>query len=214
MTEYVNGIGDYWIRLVEQMVPASTIWNTGVRYENSAFHRQKFGWRRQRGCALVPVPCEPCSFKTNVFAKDCPVESVECGVYPWVGNPSVQSFDNVLSITLNNYLTTNGYELNDCAVNSLSSIWFVDLRVDNNILVSESFFTGAGLNLVGLSTPTDLQWKTALMNGLDSLDGYGYGYILTNDDTVIVYNQVCSVSDLEINFKINIGIKFNIDCNN
>jgi len=207
MTEYVNGIGDYWIRLVEQMMPASTIWNTGSRFENSIFHRQKFAWRRQRGCNLVPVPCEPCSFKTNVFAKDCPVESTECGLYPGV------SFNNVLSTTLNNYLMLNGYELNDCNTNSLSSVWYVDLRVDDVVLVSESFFTGYGYNIVNLSTPTSSQWKDALINGLDSLNDYGYGYLLTDDDTVIIYNEVCSVSDLEINFKINIGVEFNIDCN-
>jgi hypothetical protein len=207
MTEYVNGIGDYWIRLVEQMMPASTIWNTGSRFENSIFHRQKFAWRRQRGCNLVPVPCEPCSFKTNVFAKDCPVESTECGLYPGV------SFNNVLSTTLNNYLVLNGYELNDCNTNSLSSVWYVDLRVDDVVLVSESFFTGYGYNIVNLSTPTSSQWKDALINGLDSLNDYGYGYLLTDDDTVIIYNEVCSVSDLEINFKINIGVEFNIDCN-
>jgi hypothetical protein len=207
MTEYVNGIGDYWIRLVEQMMPASTIWNTGSRFENSIFHRQKFAWRRQRGCNLVPVPCEPCSFKTNVFAKDCPVESTECGLYPGV------SFNNVLSTTLNNYLVLNGYELNDCNTNSLSSVWYVDLRVDDVVLVSESFFTGYGYNIVNLSTPTSSQWKDALINGLDSLNDYGYCYLLTDDDTVIIYNEVCSVSDLEINFKINIGVEFNIDCN-
>jgi hypothetical protein len=206
MTEYVNGIGDYWIRLVEQMMPASTIWNTGVRYENSIFHRQKFAWRRQRGCNLVPVPCEPCSFKTNVFAKDCPVESTECGLYPGV------SFNNVLSTTLNNYLTSNGYTLNNCETNSLKSFWYVDLRVDDVVLVSESFFTGYGYNIVNLSTPTSSQWKDALISGLDSLNDYGYGYLLTEDDTVIIYNEVCSVSDLEINFKINIGVEFDIVC--
>ena len=189
------------------MIPASTIWNTGVRYENSALHRQKFAWRRQRGCALVPVPCEPCSFKTNVFAKDCPVESVECGIYPTV------TMDNVLTASLNNYLTSNGYELNDCQTNSLNSIWFVNLQVDNTTLVSESFFTGYGLNIVGLSVPTNQQWEDSLINGLSSLNDYGYGYFLTEDDTVIVYNEVCSVSDLEINFKINIGIQFIITCN-
>jgi hypothetical protein len=107
----------------------------------------------------------------------------------------------------------NGYELNDCNTNSLSSVWYVDLRVDDVVLVSESFFTGYGYNIVNLSTPTSSQWKDALINGLDSLNDYGYGYLLTDDDTVIIYNEVCSVSDLEINFKINIGVEFNIDCN-
>ena len=49
MIEYAEGIGDYWIRLVEQMMPATTILNTGIKFENSIFHRQKFVYRRQRG---------------------------------------------------------------------------------------------------------------------------------------------------------------------
>ncbi|NCV08744.1 MAG: hypothetical protein EBW51_09190, partial [Actinobacteria bacterium] len=32
MMEYVDGLGDYWIRLVEQMIPASTIWIGGIKY--------------------------------------------------------------------------------------------------------------------------------------------------------------------------------------
>ena len=56
MTQYINSIGDYWIRLVEQFVPATTIWNTGTRFENSIFHRQKFIYRPQRGC--LPVVSE------------------------------------------------------------------------------------------------------------------------------------------------------------
>jgi hypothetical protein len=53
MIEYVNGLGDFWIKLVEQFIPATTIWNTGTKFENSIFHRQKFIYRRQRGCQLV-----------------------------------------------------------------------------------------------------------------------------------------------------------------
>jgi hypothetical protein len=49
MLDYAEGIGDYWIRLLEQVVPATTILNTGIKFENSIFHRQKFVYRRQRG---------------------------------------------------------------------------------------------------------------------------------------------------------------------
>ena len=76
MMDYVHGMGDYWIRLIEQMVPATTIWNTGVKYENSIFHRQKFVWRRQAGCQIVPVPCKPCSLIGQLFAYDCPIQAV------------------------------------------------------------------------------------------------------------------------------------------
>jgi hypothetical protein len=52
MLSYINGIGDFWVRLVEQFIPATTLWNTGTRFENSIFHRQKFIYRPQRGCIL------------------------------------------------------------------------------------------------------------------------------------------------------------------
>jgi hypothetical protein len=53
MIKYIEGIGDFWVRLVEQFIPATTIWNTGTKYENSIFHRQKFVYRPQRGCIQV-----------------------------------------------------------------------------------------------------------------------------------------------------------------
>jgi hypothetical protein len=121
MLEYVNGLGDYWIRLIEQMVPATTIWNTGIKLENSIFHRQKFVWRRQEGCELIPTPCKPCSLISNIFTYDCPIESVECPIYPWSVNPQIQSLNGVLGNVLNSYLTNNGYTLN--------GLWTLELTI-------------------------------------------------------------------------------------
>ena len=56
-------------------------------------------------------------------------------------------------------------------------------------------------------------WDTALENALESLKDYGYDYYLTEENTVIIYNQVCSVSEQGVNFKLNIGINFEILCN-
>jgi hypothetical protein len=56
MIDFTIQIGDRWMRLVEQMIPSTTIWNGGVRVENTQFHRQKFVYRRQRGCQIIPVP--------------------------------------------------------------------------------------------------------------------------------------------------------------
>lgn len=53
LIEYVDGIGTNWIRLIEQFVPGTTIWQTGVRYENSPMQRQKFVWKKQEPCYLV-----------------------------------------------------------------------------------------------------------------------------------------------------------------
>jgi hypothetical protein len=212
MIDYVNGMGDYWIRLVEQMIPATTIWNTGVKFENSIFHRQKFVWRRQEGCQLIPVPCNPCSMVSNLYTYDCDVQSVQCSIYPWQTNPQLQSFSAVLGYLLNNYLTSQGYELNDCLLNTLKSTWYVVLSIDDVEIVQNQFFTGIGYLNTGLSSPTTDQWNTALETALNGLDLYGYEYIL-NDTDVIVFNSICSVNDTGINFKLNVGINFEILCN-
>jgi hypothetical protein len=213
MLEYVSGLGDYWIRLVEQMVPATTIWNTGVRVENSIFHRQKFVWRRQEGCQLMRVPCKPCSITSNLFSYDCPLETVECPIYPWTNSTTITNFNGVLGQLMTNYLSENGFNLSDCDFNGMTSEWFVDLMIDDVTVVSYSFFDGIGYSSPIYSVPTIAEWDSALLIGLESLKDYGYNYYLTTTDTVILSNQVCSVSELGINFKLNVGINFNILCN-
>jgi hypothetical protein len=213
MMEYVNGLGDYWIRLIEQMIPATTIWNTGTKIENSAFHRQKFVWRRQEGCKIVPVPCKPCSLITNIFTYECPIESVECPIYPYVVSTKSQGPTGVLGVLLSQYLTANGYSLNDCLLDGLTTEWFVDLQVDGVTVVKNSYFNGIGYNTPPYSTPTNQQWYDALIIALDDLKNFGYDYYLTSDETVVVFNEVCSANETGINFKINIGIDFDILCN-
>jgi hypothetical protein len=318
MIDYVNGLGDYWIRLIEQMVPATTIFNTGIKYENSIFHRQKFVWKRQRGCQIITVeetnPCEciqltfklknptspttfkltpngyfnnrqsyiytdltsgnvllirynsslsrweffinnieygyldvdsvcpvgktwisekfiistegvdcgptkqrpplcrPCELNDNLYRLDCPVESVECPIYPWDSNPNVTTFGSVLGNVLNTYLATNGTSVGNCDLNSMTTIWYVDLRVNNTTIVSYPFFNGIGYNIPTFSTPSVSDWDIAIIAALEELKNYGYNYYLTDNDTVVVYSESCSISDSIINFKINVGINFQIYC--
>jgi hypothetical protein len=216
MIKYVQGMGDYWIRLVEQMVPASTIWNTGVRFENSIFHRQKFVWRRQEGCQIIPVPCNPCGLTANIFTQDCPIQEVRCDKYPW--NPKIQTFGGVLGVVLTDYLTINGYELNDCLLNTLTTDWSVQIYIDGDLIVNQPFFNGVGYQNPTLSSPTTSQWDTALNLALNNLQGYGYDYYFFNvendfvPEKVGVYNPICSVSEEGVDFKISVGININILC--
>lgn len=210
MIDYVNGLGDYWIRLVEQMVPATTIWNTGVKYENSLFHRQKFVWRRQEGCRVIPSPCKPCELLENIFRFDCPIQQVKCSKYPW--NNQIQTFGGVLSNVLNNYLQQNGYVLNDCVTNTLTTQWYVELYVDDILVVDNLFYNGIGYNLSNLSFPTTPQWDSALVVALNDLKEFGYDYYFEGNE-LIVYNPTCTVSEEGVNFKLNVGINFNILCN-
>tara|TARA_R110000803_G_scaffold10832_4_gene32991 strand:- start:4185 stop:7181 length:2997 start_codon:yes stop_codon:yes gene_type:complete len=217
MIDYVIGIGDYWVRLVEQMVPASTIWNSGIKYENSIFHRQKMVWRRQEGCQLIPVPCEPCYLVTNIFRNDCPIEELVCSTYPW--NVDIQSFSALLGNVLTSYLTTNGYLLTDCVLNTLSTDWFVELYIDDVLVVERPFFNGVGYLNPTLSSPSTNVWDNALTQSLNDLKTFGYDYYYFEEPTdfvtskVGVYNPICSISETGTNFKINVGININILCN-
>jgi hypothetical protein len=50
MFEFMDKIGDYWLDLLEQVVPATTIWegcdNSGKIYRNTIFDNNKFNYKR------------------------------------------------------------------------------------------------------------------------------------------------------------------------
>jgi hypothetical protein len=208
MTQYVDGLGDYWIRLVEQMMPASTIWNTGVKLENSIFHRQKFVWRRQRGCQFVPVPCRPCELTTTIYNHDCPRQSKECDVYPFGGN--VSNFNGVLNSVVNSYIGDN--ELINCTNSSIKSQWYVNVTFNNTLIINDWFFSGSALNET-FSAPTNQKWVTSLRYSLDGLLPRGLDYYFNEAyTTVTIFNTNCADKDLGWNIKIDVGINFTISC--
>jgi hypothetical protein len=234
MIEYVNGMGDYWIRLVEQMIPASTIWNTGVKMENSIFHRQKFVWRRQRGCDLVPILCKPCKFTGSIFQPDCPGQSTLCNLYPST-SLELNSFTNVLKYVVEQWYNDNTTGSNtltytNCDYNSINSEWFVDLNI-NGTPLQYPFFNGIGYyNYPGQNclpaTPCLSQWTTALDFCLSQIITLGYDYRYETIDNVItdvsdpkaiyvrIWNTNCSEQPLTEIISINVGINFTITCTN
>jgi len=208
MIDFVNGMGDYWIQFIEQMVPATTIWNTGVRLENSIFHRQKFVWRRQEGCKILPVPCKPCSLTTQLYVYDCPVQSVTCGLYPWTTDPNTTSFGVVLNQTLQDYFRSQGINPGLCQLNSTVSNWFVDIRINGLLVTQYGFFTGIGTS----SYPSSSQWLQGLQDALDGLLTSGYSYNIDEDtNELVVFNNNCLPNFDD--FELNVGINFETYCN-
>ena len=208
LIEYVDGLGPYWIRLTQQMIAASTIWNTGTKLENSPLQRQKYVYRRQRGCQLVPVVNEPCEASGELFPNDCLKESASCFIYPWIGEVSdVNSFSEILYSVLYNYLNSQGLQLSNCQANTLHSQWYVDVRIDGTQVISSKFFDGYGTSQV----PTNTQWKTALIFNLSSLVNEGY-FFSVNGNTVTVYNLACQTETGSNTLQINVGINIDISC--
>ena len=209
LIEYVDGLGPYWIRLTQQMIAASTIWNTGTRLENSPLQRQKFVYRRQSGCQLVPITNDPCVAQGQLFSYDCTSETATCSIYPWIGNQTsdVSSFSQVLYTVLYNYLNSQGYQLSDCLTNTLYSQWYVDVKINGTQVIQSKFFEGYGTSQV----PTNNQWKAALLFNLSQLIDDGY-YFYVNGNTVTVYNLTCAGTTEVTTLQINVGVNIDITC--
>jgi hypothetical protein len=206
MIDYTLGMGDYWMRMVDQLLPASTIWMGGQKMENSVFHRQKVVWRRQRGCEIIPVTCVPCSFEGQILGYDCIDQTVQCGIFPWVESSSTStadSFEQILTDTVAQI--TSSYTV--CDPNSITSEWYVDLRLDNTILVQEKFYTGYG----GNDVPSTSDWVIGLNDKLQYLYQYGLNYFI-NGNTITVMNSSCYDDFTNKTLYLNVGLNITINC--
>jgi hypothetical protein len=209
MIDYVVGIGDYWMRLVEQMIPATTIWLGGIKYENSAFHRQKFVWRRQAGCQIVPIPCEPCILIGNLYNIDCLQDAVTCNLYPLDprgDGTQRMTFNRMLQIML----TRDGVTFPPCYVDSLITEWFLIMKIDGVEFANEQFFNGIGLSYPN-SVPQDSDWLQAINDATLDLFSRGLGYIISGD-TITLYSLDCELRNLGKVFSIDVMINYDVRC--
>lgn len=201
MIDFTNGIGDYWMRLVEQVVPASTLWTGGQKMANSEFDRQKFVYRVQRGCEILPVPCTPCSITGPLFKYDCVDQTVDCNLYPSL------TFKQILNSQVTSVVSSSGYTTADCDLNSIVSSWYVDLRLDSDILVQQQFYTGYGAN----DAPTNAQWQSAIINHFLYLYQNGLAYSI-NGNTITFTNIGCMANFTNKTIYLNVGINLSINC--
>jgi hypothetical protein len=193
---------------VEQMIPATTIWNGGVRLENSIFHKQKFVYRRQRGCQFVPVPVESCYIISNIFDYTCNSESAVFNIYPWFnGDITVSNFSSILVNRINNMLAQSGLTLSQCSQNSVGTDWYVNLTIGGEEIINQLFYTGYGMSDV----PTSNQWNDALENYLPQLYNYGYTYF-QNGNTLTISNLACLTQNVADTVLLNVGINISINC--
>ena len=169
--------------------------------DNSIFHRQKFVWRRQRGCVFVPVSCIPCKYDGKLFAYDCIDQTVKCS-FPNTNGPTI------LSYVLTKIITDNGFNQNQCDPTSIVSTWFVECKLDSDVLVQEQFYVGYGNN----DTPTNLQILNAIDDKLEGLYNYGLNYYFSGNQLVIS-NSSCYDDFTNKKLYLNIGVDIQINCN-
>lgn len=206
LIEYIDALGPYWMRLIEQMVPATTLWMGGTRLENSIFHKQKFVYRRQRGCMIIPVPADPCYIITNIFDYDCNTSYVDFFIYPWLnGDTQVSDFTSILANRVDNFKVEEGLEL--CDDNSINSEWYLTLTIGTTTIINVQFYTGLGIN----DAPTTLLWRQTLINNLYKLYQYGYTYTL-NGNRLTITNLRSVQQNLTELVNLSVGINLSISC--
>ena len=202
MIDFTLGIGDYWTKFVEQMIPASTIWMGGQKMVNNVLQRQKHVWRRQRGCEIIPVECIPCTYNGQLFEVDCIDETLTCDV-------NINSIPTLLNSSINSCVAKSGYTITDCVQSSLTSKWYVDVRLDSTVLVQELFYTGYG----NQDYPTFNQWINALNDKLQYLYQNGLNYNIDNNNILTVSNTGCEPEFTNKTLTVNVGVNIEINCN-
>ena len=209
LIDYVEGIGPYWLKLVEQMVPATTIWNGGIRYENSILQKQKFVYRRQRGCQFIPVPIDPCYIIGNIFQYNCATEYADFYIYPWLnGDTNVSNFSAILNNRVTALLVQYNLSPTQCISDSIQSDWYVNLTIGTDTIINTLFYVGYG----STDVPTNIQWRNALIESLPKLYDYGFTYFL-NGNNLRITSLTCEPKNLNELVSLNAGIIIDINCN-
>lgn len=200
MIDFTNGIGDYWMKLVEQMIPATTIWMGGQKMENNVLQRQKVVWRVQRGCEIIPIPCIPCVYNGQLLPTGCLKQELFCDI-------EVENFQTVLIDSVTTVANNEGYTINDCILNTLTSLWYVDVSLNGTQLIQNLYYSGYG----GNDFPTQQEWSDAVTDTFDDLSTQNIGYDLSGS-TIHVYSKDCSDDLRGKKLQINNGVSINIRC--
>ena len=104
-------------------------------------------------------------------------------------------------------LASSGLTLNDCTQNSVQTTWYVDLKVDGEQVILESFYDGYGYTDVPINT----LWRNTLITYLPNLYNYGLNFIL--DGNLLTINSLTYSSQyFDKMVSLNVGIDISINC--
>ena len=188
MTEYVNGIGNFWVNLVEQFIPATTLWNTGTRIENSIFHRQKFAYRMQRGCLPLDVQILGPQVLGGFAPRLCPSSVMSLGVK--YDSNVIQSNLGTLSKTI------------DCKGKGIPTVKTLNYSFELVIIKNKITYTFNYNDSTLYSYPkhvmTEDQWNTFISQGLGYLLGEFISASLTatyNSNELVITSEDCLTID-------------------
>jgi len=218
LIKFVEGINPYWIKMVEQMLPATTLWMGGIKFENSVFHKQKYAYKRLMQNVFGTKPKKlsnttnyNISSLTAITSGDeyitSPIFSDICiknGI-SMIATPT-DSFSVILGNAINGAL--NEYNLS-CDGSNILTTWYSEIILDSKIVSKFKFYDGIGNDDV----PTNTQWNNALISSLSNLQYYDINYNNPSEGLINFIDLDC-VDEIASNklLTINVGVDVNIIC--
>jgi hypothetical protein len=213
MIDFTLGLGDYWVRFIEQFVPATTIWNTGQKMDNSIFHRQKVVWRRQRSCEYIPLSCIPCEYNGQPYAYDCIDQTTQCTLP--IFNPTT-----ILNQRVQEIYESSGFTSNNCDTTTIVADWSVVLKLKDIVtnvettLVNSPILTSYGQSAIDTSTNLPVTYYDILNyidNSLQYLYQNGLNYYFSGGN-LIISNSSCYGDFTNKQLNLYIGLAIQINC--
>jgi hypothetical protein len=197
VTEFVNKMSPYWANVLDQIVPATTLWLGGNLIENNVFGRPKYAYKK---------PCRPLEITENLYPDF--EEFIEEDLETIIGDPDyLRGLMYFSGVTFSLFVDIDGVEYEgSTTVNLTGSTIFNNgfTPVDScNILVNSQniiplicdYKEWISLDLVTIKN----NWKTAVANLVNqvntSITGYTAGCIPTYPPySAITSGATCSES--------------------
>jgi hypothetical protein len=198
MINYINGLGSFWINLIEQFVPATTIWNTGTKFENSIFHRQKFIYRMQKGCQIVLQEVVGPVSTGTINTNNCN------GVTFPLPIPTTNDLNSAVHNNSEGLAAIEGFVNGYTTISALYGFEFTISNFNGTNSYTFTYNDSAYYYTPNL-TPTFAQWTNIINQGIlyfassGQLNDAGIQIILDSNDNVInIVTLSCEFSDWEI----------------
>jgi hypothetical protein len=198
MINYINGLGSFWINLIEQFVPATTIWNTGTKFENSIFHRQKFIYRMQKGCQIVLQEIVGPVSTGTISTNNCNSVTFPLPI------PTINDLGSALSNASEDLAIQEGFQDGYTTVSALYGFEFTISNFNGTNSYTFTYNDSAYYYTPNL-LPTNAQWTNIINQGIlyfassGQLNDAGIQIILDSNDNVInIVTLSCEFSDWEI----------------